>query len=29
MLLLFAFIACLAGAPRWGAFWLFFHFIMR
>ncbi|MBB6578019.1 hypothetical protein HNP33_002087 [Comamonas odontotermitis] len=29
MLLFFAFIACLAGAPLWGAFWIFLHFLMR
>ncbi|CAM4266056.1 hypothetical protein COAQ111491_14010 [Comamonas aquatilis] len=25
MFLLLAFIACLMGAPYWGAFWIFIH----
>ncbi|PIG07850.1 hypothetical protein [Comamonas sp. 26] len=29
MFLFFAFIACLMGAPLWGAFWIFLHAITR
>lgn len=29
MFLFLAFLACLMGAPLWGAFWIFLHVISR